>query len=791
MNREAKCDICNAAMNEPEGYLLTTTQVVRSPRFWLDYYRRHQAKLAAMDISSYDAFLNSPACATLTERIAQDATPWLVCKQCVHLFEVDQQQAWVYARHWWESGGTFTPPGIGPAPISEIRLEEEPTVVEDEIIPIPALKEKRERRKARPPRGVPRWPPVVALLNLTGLGLGYLYIRRWLRWLVHFMLTFGLVVLVFVTKGDRFPALGVAVLGLWLLWMAFDGWWQARRLVRSTPAGTIGRAWLPLALSATLLILMLGGLCGYVALCQREFAAGMAAYEETDCRSAMRHFNSVATLYALTLSPNVTDADARIVECSLLVHAANTRQQEEYAGAVSGYKAYLHLYPESVLATFAQDNLAETYGEWAIQLRQTGDFATAIEKYQIVTSDYPATDTGAQAATLAAETYAEWAAQLREAGEYDEAIEKHQIVLNDYPDTPAGEQAATLAAEIYAEWAARLREDGAYEEAVGKYQIVLGEYPDAPSAAEAGEAAAETYAEWAAQLQEAGDYEEAIKQYHVILDEYPDAPAATGTEDRVAQTYAEWATQLRETNLYLLAIGKYRIILDDYPDTEPANAAQLEIGQTYNEWGAQLFSQREYVEAMEKFTLAQEASDDPEVIAAAEEGYNKALWGLSQDTTAVGRQVMEQALAQVCEGDPATSPAIGLAEDEPGKALLCGSAGFSLPADLEAVKPGHFRYAVSVVEGSTVVQRCNYHSVTCSGWWCPTVGTVVRKTQWWRVSVHDTLTARAVSERTFYGSQPSACSATTSFSFQGQEKSQFGGSPSTDQVINWLQGVAR
>jgi hypothetical protein len=26
-----------------------------------------------------------------------------------------------------------------------------------------------------------RRPPVVALLNLTGLGLGYLYMRRWLR----------------------------------------------------------------------------------------------------------------------------------------------------------------------------------------------------------------------------------------------------------------------------------------------------------------------------------------------------------------------------------------------------------------------------------------------------------------------------------------------------------------------------------------------------------------------------------------------------------------------------------
>ena len=797
MNKEAKCDICSTAVHEPDGYLLTTTQIVRSPHFWRDYYERCQEEFAGMGISSYDAFLRSSARADAGERVARDATPWLVCEQCLALFEVAQEQAWVYARHWWESGGAFTPPDTGPAPLSEIKMEER-----DEPIPAPAPEEKRKRRgiqlpawarrkEARPPRGVPRWPPVVALLNLTGLGLGYLYLKRWLRWLVHFLLTLGLIATPHLTNGASRPALWMIVFGVWLLWMTFDGWRQARRLVRAAPTGTIGRAWLSLALAVVIFVVAAGGLWGYAALGRREFAAGMGAYEEADCRAAMQHFNTVTTLYELTLSPNVAAADAGIVECSLLVHAANTRQQEEYAGAVSGYETYLHLYPESALLAFARDTLAATYSDWATQLRQAADYRTAIEKYQVVMSDYPTTDTGEQAATLAAETYAEWAAQLQEAGEYAEAIAQYQVVLNEYPDTPAGGEAAALAAEIYAEWAVQLREGGEYEEAIAKYHAILSQYPDAPAAGEAGAATAETYAEWAAQLGENGDYEEAVEKYHVILNEYPDAPAAAGVEETVAQTYAEWATQLREMGLYLLAIGKYKTILDDYPGTAPANTAQVEIAQTYNEWGAQLASQREYTEAMEKFSLAQEASDDPDVIAAAEAGYDEALWGLSQDTTSAGRQVMEQALSQVCDGDSATSPAIGLAEDEPGKALLCGSAGFSLPADLEATKPGHFRYAVSVDKSSTTVQRCKYSSLGCSGWWCPTVGTVVRKKHWWRVSVRDTLTGRVVGERSFYGSQPSACPSTTSFAFQGQESSQFGGSPSTDQVINWLQGVVR
>jgi len=795
---EAKCDICNAAISEPEGYLLTTTQVVRSPRFWLDYYRRHQAKFATMDISSYDAFLNSSECATLTERITQDATPWLVCKQCVHLFEVDQQQAWVYVRHWWESGRTFTPPGIGPASLAEVRLEEEPPAVEEEAIPTQKREQRQtippaqaRRKEARPPKGVPRWPPVVALLNLTGLGLGYLYMRRWLRWLVHFLLTVGLIATSFMTSGAALAILLVVVISMWWLWMAFDGWWQARRLVRATPEGTIGRAWLPLALSAALLVLMLGGLGGYFALGQREFAAGVAAYEEADCRAAMGRLDRFTTFYALTFNPNLAAADARIVECSLLVFGESTSQQGEYADAIASYEAYLHLYPESALFAFAQDSLAETYGDWAAQLRQDEEYQDAIEKYQIVARDYPETPAGAQAPTLTAETYTEWAAQLQGAGEYDEAIEKYEVILNEYPDTPASEEASELAAETYTRWAVNLRGAGEYEQAVEKYQIILSEYPDTAAAAEMGTAAADTYAEWAVQLREDGDYEKAVEKYEIILDEYPDAQVAAGLEETVAQIYTEWATQLREHAAYSAAIAQYRIILSEYPNTQPAGAAQVEIGQTYNEWGRQLTFQREYAEAIDRFAQAKEATDDPDVIAAAEEGYAEAVWGLSQDTTGKGRAVMEQALSEVCGGDPATSPAIGLAEDEPGKALVCSSSDFTLPADLKAAKPGHFRYAVSVDKSSTVVQRCNYTSLGCIGWTCQTVGTVVRQRHLWRVSVRDTLTGRVVGERSFYGSQPDACPSTTSFFFTGQEIPKYGSSPSTDEVISWLQGVVR
>jgi len=673
----------------------------------------------------------------------------------------------------------------------------------------------------------PRWPITVALLNLTGLGLGYLYMKRWRRWLVHFLVTVVLVTVASLTNAASIPGLWVLILGVWLLWMAIDGWLQARRLMRGVPIEAMGQRRLPIAGAVFLLVLTVAGLWGYGALGRREFAAGMAAYRAADCRTAIRHFDRVTTLYELTLSPNVATANAGIIECSLLVFPENARERASeseggYADAVDGYRAYLDLYAESELTTFARDMLAETYGDWAAHLRRSGDYQTAIEKYQIVADDYPKTPTGQVASASIAETYADWATQLREAGKYGQAVDKHLIVINEYPDTPTGEQAAALAAETYVEWATHLREDGEFGESVERYQIVLSEYVDTPAAADVAESAVETYfewavqlreageyeaavekyqailseypatttaagvrepaaeayVEWAAQLQEAGDYEEAVGKYQFILDEYADTSAAVGAEEAAAKAYAEWAMQCRELGHYSVAVGKYTTILDEYPDTEPASTAQTAIAETYNDWGRHLHSQRAYIEAMDKFTLTKEATDDPKVIAAAEEGYDEALLGLSQDSSGEGKQVMEQALPGVCEGEPAESPAVGLAEDEPGKALFGGSE-FGLPHDLKATQPGHFRYVVCLESGTSVLQRCPY-----------TAGhTLVRQRKWWRVRVRDTRTARVVADRTFNGSSPPACPF--SRMFWSTTDYSTGNSPSSDQVIDWLQGVVR
>lgn len=76
-----------------------------------------------MGVSSYEDF-----CSNLTLRsscgqaLAGQSTAWLLCDKCIKLFELDHGRVRGYAEQFWRSGGSFQPPGAGPAPVSAINM---------------------------------------------------------------------------------------------------------------------------------------------------------------------------------------------------------------------------------------------------------------------------------------------------------------------------------------------------------------------------------------------------------------------------------------------------------------------------------------------------------------------------------------------------------------------------------------------------------------------------------------------------------------------------------------------
>jgi alpha-glucoside transport system substrate-binding protein len=509
----------------------------------------------------------------------------------------------------------------------------------------PEKREEQQKVEPRLPQGIPRWPVAVALLNLTGLGLGYLYCHQWRRWLAHFLLTAGLMTIAFTANTARAPLLWVIVFGLWLLWMSFDGWWQARRLAQTGAMEAIGRPWLPVALAILFIGLAIAGFWFYNVLGQREFKAGMVAYSLVDCRTALPYFDRVTTWYRLTLAPNLVTAETKTAECKLIVEAENSRQQNKLAEAIAAYETYLNTYPNAALALPVKTAVAETYAEWATGLRETDN--------------------------------------------YGEALKKYETLLDQYSDTPLGQQATTLTAE----------------------------------------------------------------------------------------TYGEWANQLWETGQYRTALEKYQTIVTRFPETEAAGVAREAIKWANYNWGQALLTQQKYAEAMEKFTLAREESQDPEVVAATEQGYNEALGALSQDTEKGGQALIKETWAMVCDGKPTTSPAIGILDNEPGLAWY-DDYQFNLPDNSRAVKPGHFRYAICLEKGKDQVERCSYIPM----------GTVIRWQQWWEITVRDTLSGEVVERKTFKGSSPPSCPFTENFTYSSTKDIQ-GRTPEGRDIQNWLARI--
>lgn len=71
------------------------------------------------------------------------------------------------------------------------------------------------------------------LLNLTGLGLGYLVLRQWARWRAYITITLGLFILAVLTKAYQTPGLWLILVASLLTLSAIDAWklsWQLPNL---------------------------------------------------------------------------------------------------------------------------------------------------------------------------------------------------------------------------------------------------------------------------------------------------------------------------------------------------------------------------------------------------------------------------------------------------------------------------------------------------------------------------------------------------------------------------------
>jgi hypothetical protein len=286
----------------------------------------------------------------------------------------------------------------------------------------------------------------VALLNASGFGAGYLYLRRWRRWAFHAFCT-GLLLSVAYTVGAAGHDLWRVVLVGWLGWMVLDGWMCARGLLG--PYGGGPRPQLGPAVPAVMVALALIALVGaafwaYAAEGQREFDRAWAAEKRGDCRGAIAHYSTMTTVYELTLSGLVRLADRGKAECSDLLAARGAGAAGDYQGAISRLSGAMGGY-QSVLLPAAREQLASTYRAWAGALTASGDYPGALGKLKVLSDRFYRTDAWSRVRTDMAATYLAWAASLEQKEDWAGSLERYGAVLWRFSGTP---QAATAGDDV-------------------------------------------------------------------------------------------------------------------------------------------------------------------------------------------------------------------------------------------------------------------------------------------------------------------------------------------------------
>lgn len=253
-------------------------------------------------------------------------------------------------------------------------------------------------QRPRPPKST----AAALLLNLTGLGLGYGYLRRNLLLIVNLAVTASLVATAFLTNGATYPW---SWRGLFLGWLAIVALHTGLAAHRHPPATS--RTGVIAGVAAVALVV--AGYVGYGIAGDRIHTAGVDAQKAGNCATALDKFDTVTGPFELTLSENVTDAEARTVECTAYASALSAQQKGKYDPAIDEYLSFQQNYPHSVLRTFVHNNLAESYVGRAAH-------------WQLPLTTASATDSG----------------------------DMLLMVLRDFGDTPAAKRVPKTIADLYA-----------------------------------------------------------------------------------------------------------------------------------------------------------------------------------------------------------------------------------------------------------------------------------------------------------------------------------------------------
>jgi tetratricopeptide (TPR) repeat protein len=614
----------------------------------------------------------------------------------------------------------------------------------------------------------------IALLNLSGLGLGYLYVKQWKRWAIHFGGTLILLIVATLLKASETPWLWILIWLVWIGGMVFDGWRLGSReqpdksnLIKSSLLSAAGIAF----------IFLFWGSSRFV--CNRTFDAGLTAFTNDDYRIALPKFDLVSNLFQLTFLPAIPESEEFRTQCALMIFAQNSMDESRYEDAINSYTSLINLHPQSEKVSSARTQLPIVYHQWAYDLSQKKAYPEADQIYMILLNQYSdSTETEAAKAEIGY-MYIAWAQTLRQTGDFKQAIARYFTVQKDYHAYVSVIDLQEEMAKTYVEWADTLTKSEDFSSAYDKYEIVIRQYADSSIAKAAYEKSAASLFTWGEQLYNKGDYESASEILEKVRDFYPGSEAIEFTNRILPDAMLKFTTELNDKGDFRRLAETILILIEEYPDSEESAQARERLSPALVAWGQDLVVDNRFLLAMEKTLLAQQEALTAGALETAKKEYQVALIALANDTGIDGQSVIKRAKANACAGEKTSVPGINLFPNQPGSLALC-SGFISLPDDLEPTIPGTFRYVIEVEHNTKDIQFCPYSSGSLMKF-------LHRQQQQAIITVRSTLTGQVVFKQTFTGSTPEKCPATRVFS--GLVEYEKGGPVSIERIVEWLYEI--
>ncbi len=336
-----------------------------------------------------------------------------------------------------------------------------------------------------------------ALLNLSGLGAGYFFLRSWVFFGINLAVTIGLLVAAAIMGAADNLLIWAPVLLTWVLVTVVHGLFAGRQHERRLmaqgvpPAPKSG----PLVLAACLAVVMVLSLVGVWQTGEWRLRVADAAHARGDCDTATDVYGQVEGGFQLSMSPSLMDkARAGSEACALLITAQNDVRDENYDHALASYTSYFD--HEAARWEDTDGSVAQVQFDHAGQLAAEADELYFGE----------VTDEASEAYQQAQETYA--------------------FIAENLSDTPAAAQVPDALVEMYDQatgdysgesWCSgfdqiSMFEDLDWEAAPDVAERIETELPDA--ALNCG---------WA--QVDAGDFDDAEARADYLSAEYPDHEA--------------------------------------------------------------------------------------------------------------------------------------------------------------------------------------------------------------------------------------------------------------------------